>query len=79
MAAYKAYFRESVEKELSVIPKKDLKRILQRIEMLADNPRLSGYADRREIRLLEKDATVGANATYSWCRFNSYVGLNSFP
>jgi mRNA interferase RelE/StbE len=42
MAVYKVYFRESVEKDLSTIPKKDLKRILQRIETLGDNPRSSG-------------------------------------
>ena len=42
MAAYKVHFRESVEKDLSTIPKRDLKRILQRIKMLEDNPRPSG-------------------------------------
>jgi len=38
MAVYKVYFRESVEKDLQTIPKKDLKRILRRIEMLRGNP-----------------------------------------
>jgi mRNA interferase RelE/StbE len=42
MAAYKVYFRESVEKDFSVVPKKDLKKILRRIEALAENPRPSG-------------------------------------
>jgi mRNA interferase RelE/StbE len=42
MAAYKIYFRESVEKDFSSIPKKDLVKILRRIEALADNPRPSG-------------------------------------
>ncbi len=42
MAVYKVYFRESVEKDLITIPKKDLKRILQRIKMLEDNPRPPG-------------------------------------
>ena len=42
MAAYKLYFRESVEKDFSSIPKKDLVKILRRIEALADNPRPSG-------------------------------------
>jgi mRNA interferase RelE/StbE len=42
MAAYKVHFRESVEKDFSAIPKKDLKRILQRIKMLEENPRPSG-------------------------------------
>ena len=42
MAAYKIYFRESVEKDFSVIPKKDLEKILHRIETLAENPRPPG-------------------------------------
>jgi mRNA interferase RelE/StbE len=42
MAGYKVYFRESVEKDLHTIPKKDLKRILRRIGMLRDNPRPPG-------------------------------------
>jgi mRNA interferase RelE/StbE len=43
MAAYKVYFKESVEKDLSAIPKEDLKKILRRIEMLAVDPRPSGH------------------------------------
>jgi mRNA interferase RelE/StbE len=42
MAAYKVYFRESVEKDFSSIPKKDLAKILNRIKKLANNPRPSG-------------------------------------
>ena len=42
MAVYKVYFKESVEKDFIAIPKKDLKRILQRIKMLEDNPRPLG-------------------------------------
>jgi mRNA interferase RelE/StbE len=42
MAAYKVFFRKSVEKDCSTIPKKDLRKILQRIEILADDPRPSG-------------------------------------
>ena len=42
MAEYKVYFKESVGKDFSVIPKNDLKKILSRIEMLAENPRPSG-------------------------------------
>ncbi len=42
MAAYKVYFKESVEKDLSAIPKKDLAKILHRIRGLAANPRPSG-------------------------------------
>ena len=43
MAAYKVYFKASVEKEdFSTIPKKDLKKILRRIQELADDPRPPG-------------------------------------
>ncbi len=42
MAAYKVYFKASVEKDFTAIPKKDLKKILRRIEELAGNPRPSG-------------------------------------
>jgi mRNA interferase RelE/StbE len=42
MAVYKIYFRESVEKDLSSIPNKDLVKILRRIKALGDNPRPSG-------------------------------------
>ena len=43
MAEYKIYFKESVEKDLLTIPKKDLKKILVRIKALAIDPRPSGY------------------------------------
>ena len=39
MAAYKIFFKKSVEKDFNVIPKKDLKKILDRIEALAEGPR----------------------------------------
>ncbi len=42
MAAYKVHFKASVEKDFTTIPKKDLKKILKRIEELAHNPRPSG-------------------------------------
>ncbi len=42
MAAYKVYFKESVEKDFGAIPKKDLVKILSRIRGLAANPRPSG-------------------------------------
>jgi len=38
MGAYRIYFKKSVEKDFNSIPKKDLKRILDRIEKLAENP-----------------------------------------
>ena len=40
MAAYKIFFKKSVENDFNVIPKKDLKKILERIEGLAEDPDL---------------------------------------
>lgn len=42
MAKYKIYLRRSVKKDLSPVPKKDIKRIIQRIEKLSANPRPPG-------------------------------------
>ena len=42
MASYKIYFRESVEKDFNSIPKKDIQKILSRIEALGEDPRPSG-------------------------------------
>lgn len=42
MAAYKIYFRKSVQKDFSAMPKKDLKRIINRIDGLGENPRPVG-------------------------------------
>jgi len=42
MAEYRVYFRKSVEKDFSALPKKDLQKILQRIEALAKEPRPPG-------------------------------------
>ena len=42
MAAYKIFFKKSVEKDLAAIPKKDLKRIIERIGGLAEDPRPKG-------------------------------------
>ena len=43
MGEYKIFLKESVEKDLRSIPKKDLKKILTRIEALAKEPRPQGY------------------------------------
>ncbi len=43
MAEYKVYFKESVEKDFSTIPKKDLQKILGRIAGLAEDPRPQGH------------------------------------
>jgi mRNA interferase RelE/StbE len=42
MAAYKLFFKKSVQKDFDIIPKKDLKRILNRIEALTKDPRPPG-------------------------------------
>jgi len=42
MAAYKVYFKKSVERDFRGIPKKDLKKILEHIEVLAEDPRPPG-------------------------------------
>ena len=42
MAAYKVFFKKSVQKDFDPIPKKDLRRILNRIAGLSENPRPSG-------------------------------------
>ena len=42
MAGYEILFRESVYKDLHAIPKTALKKILSRIERLAEDPRPAG-------------------------------------
>ena len=42
MGAYRLVFKQSVAKDLRVIPKRDLARILKRIEALAEDPRPPG-------------------------------------
>ncbi len=42
MASYSVVFKESVQKDLPDIPKKDLKKILTRIKSLAADPRPPG-------------------------------------
>lgn len=43
MAEYKIYFKESVEKDLHVIPKRYLQKIILRIQALASDPRPTGH------------------------------------
>ena len=42
MAGYRVFFKSSVEKDFTTIPKKDVKRILNRVKTLKDNPRPIG-------------------------------------
>jgi mRNA interferase RelE/StbE len=43
MAEYRLAFKRSVAKDLRAIPKPDVKRILQRVEALRDDPRGLGW------------------------------------
>ena len=54
MAAYKIFFKKSVWKDFETIPNKDLKKILECIELLGENPRFQGckkLADQERYRL----------------------------
>ena len=42
MAVYKILFKKSVQKDFNSIPKTDLNKILDRIELLGEDPRPSG-------------------------------------
>ena len=42
MAEYRVFFKRSVEKDLVSLPNKDVKRILNRIKALEEDPRPSG-------------------------------------
>jgi mRNA interferase RelE/StbE len=42
MAAFSIFFKASVRKDIESIPRKDLQRIMERISMLAEEPRPPG-------------------------------------
>jgi mRNA interferase RelE/StbE len=42
MAGYSIYFRNSVEKDFKTVPKKDIRKILERIKSLSSKPRPPG-------------------------------------
>lgn len=42
MASYELLFRKSVAKDLRALPKADVKRLMQRVRALADDPRPDG-------------------------------------
>ena len=42
MAGYSIFLKESVRKDLADVPVKELKRLIERIDSLADNPRPQG-------------------------------------
>ena len=43
MAEYKIYFKESVEKDFRTVPKKDLRKIMLRIQALTRDPKSPGH------------------------------------
>jgi mRNA interferase RelE/StbE len=43
MAKYEIYFKQSVEKDFHTIPKKDLRKIIRRIEVLSEDPKQPGH------------------------------------
>jgi mRNA interferase RelE/StbE len=43
MAEYEIYFKASVEKDFRAIPKKDLRKIISRIDALSKDPRPPGH------------------------------------
>ncbi len=62
MASYKISFRHSAEKELRKIPKPDLRRLVERIGALSNNPRPSGAqmlkGENRYYRIRQGDYRV---------------------
>ena len=42
MASYRVFFRKSVRKDLQVLPKADVRRIMARIAALGEDPRPAG-------------------------------------
>jgi len=42
MAKYKVTFKKSVAKDLRVLPRRDVKKILDKINALSENPRAEG-------------------------------------
>ena len=42
MAVYKVFFKESVWKDFGSIPQRELKRIIEKIDSLSENPRPPG-------------------------------------
>ena len=61
MASYELVFRKSVAKDLRGYPKQDVKRIMQRIRSLADEPRPPGcekLSGRERYRIRQGDYRI---------------------
>ncbi len=61
MAEYKILFKRSAIKDLNPIPKKDLQRIIKRIESLKENPRPPGcekLSDQERYRIRQRNYRI---------------------
>ena len=61
MASYELIFRKSIAKDLRVFPKRDIKRIMQRIRSLANDPRPPGcerLSGRERYRIRQGDYRI---------------------
>ena len=61
MEKYKIEIKESAVKELDSIPRKDLKKIVQKIRFLSDNPRPNGcvkLSGRERYRIRQGDYRI---------------------
>jgi len=61
MAKYKILIKESAIKELEGIPRKSLRQIIKRIQLLADNPRPKGsqkLSARERYRIRQRDYRI---------------------
>lgn len=61
MEKYKIEIKESAVKELNSIPRKDLKKIVQKIRSLSDNPRPNGcvkLSGRERYRIRQGDYRI---------------------
>ena len=61
MAKYRITIKKSAAKELEVLPKKDLQRIIKHIQSLAENPRPTGskkLSDKEQYRIRQGDYRI---------------------
>ena len=78
MAKYKITIKKSAAKELEDIPKKDLRKIIKRIQSLAQNPRPHGsqkLSAQSRFRVRQGDYRI----VYSVEDKNSIVDISTVP
>ena len=80
MAGYKVFFRKSVHKDLSAIPKKDLKKILYRIQSLIDYLYSSkSEAEKKYVRFARDKADFGAQSSSRYHWPGSWIAVQNTP